>query len=75
MQISNLCKFEPAGQTAYCIGFLAMGKWHFHAAIFACRFAKQQTGKKGIIIDCTQFTILQDSLLRNATENAIKFQY
>ena len=24
MQIRNLCKFEPAGQTAYCIGFLAM---------------------------------------------------
>jgi hypothetical protein len=26
MQIHNLCKFEPAGQTAYCIGFLAMPK-------------------------------------------------
>jgi hypothetical protein len=24
MQIRDLCKFEPAGQTAYCIGFLAM---------------------------------------------------
>ena len=24
MQIRNLCKFEPAGQTAHCIGFLAM---------------------------------------------------
>jgi hypothetical protein len=26
MQIRNLFKFEPAGQTAYCIGFLAMSK-------------------------------------------------
>ena len=24
MQIRNLCKFEPAGQTANCIEFLAM---------------------------------------------------
>jgi hypothetical protein len=29
MQIRNLCKFEPAGQTAYCIAFLEMGNQLF----------------------------------------------
>jgi hypothetical protein len=34
MQICNLCNFEPAGQTAHCIGFLAMS---FSESLFSVK--------------------------------------